>query len=317
MTTSRVRGVLWGQAVGDALGTTVEFLPPGEVAARGSADGWPRVLVGKGPFGLLPGQVTDDTELALALARTLAARGRYDGDAVAAAYLAWFRSGPFDAGNATTRAFGGGEAPGPGLEERVRRRADPATQANGALMRCSPLGVFGRSMPREDLAALAARDACLSHPHPVCQAAGAVFAVTVAEAVERGLPGPELYGYAVRFAAGSALARPVLDTLEAAASAPPAASAAHQGWVRVALQHAFHQLRRGAGFEASLQEVVRCGGDADTNACITGALLGAVAGEEGIPAAWREAVRTCRSPRPAAYQCGDLPALAEALVPRA
>jgi ADP-ribosylglycohydrolase len=317
MSADRVRGVLWGQAVGDALGTTVEFLTPAAIARRGTGDGWPGALVGAGPFGLLPGQVTDDTELALALARTLVAEGAYRDDAVAGAYLAWYRSGPFDCGSATGRAFGGQGGLRGGLAEAVRRRADPHTQANGSLMRASPLGLFGRTLPREALAALAAQDSTLSHPHPVCQAACAVFTATVAEAVSTALDGPALHAFAVRFAGSLDLTRPVLDTLLAAAAGPPADSVAQQGWVRHALQHAFYQLRRGAGFEASLVEVVRQGGDTDTNAAITGALLGGVAGEAGIPARWREAVQACPSPRPRAYHCADLPALAEALAPGA
>ena len=305
--------MLWGQAVGDALGTTVEFQGPSAIAGRDGGDGWPGELVGAGPFHLLPGQVTDDTELALALARTLAAHHAYDDDAVAAAYVAWFASGPPDFGQATQRAFGGAGLPARGLAEALRRRADPATQANGSLMRASPLGLFGCSLPREALGALAARDSSLSHPHPVCQAACAVFTVTVAEAVSGELDGRALYDFAVAFARSSPLARPVLDTLVAAGAGPPADSLDRQGWVRHALQHAFHQLRRGADFEASLVEVVRQGGDTDTNACIAGALLGAVAGEAGIPARWRRTVEACRPPRPPAYQCGDLPGLALAL----
>jgi ADP-ribosylglycohydrolase len=85
------------------------------------------------------------------------------------------------------------------------------------------------------------------------------------------------------------------------------------GWVRIAFQHAFFQLRRGGAFEPSLVEVVRQGGDADTNGCIAGALLGAVVGESGIPQRWRQVVQACRPRRPAAYHCADLPELALAL----
>ena len=87
---SRCHGVLLGQAVGDALGTTVEFASPEAIAERRSGDGWPQRIVGGGPFRVALGQVTDDTELALALARSLAKHGRYLDDEVAAAYRAWF-----------------------------------------------------------------------------------------------------------------------------------------------------------------------------------------------------------------------------------
>jgi ADP-ribosylglycohydrolase len=105
-TITRARGALLGFACGDALGTTVEFHSRA-AAQRRKGDAWPRDLVGGGPFRLLPGQVTDDTELMLALARSIVRCGRYDEDDAARAYLRWFESGPFDCGMATRAVFGG------------------------------------------------------------------------------------------------------------------------------------------------------------------------------------------------------------------
>jgi ADP-ribosyl-[dinitrogen reductase] hydrolase len=310
----RARGVLLGQAVGDALGTTVEFSGPEEIAARRAGDGWPARIVGGGPFDVAVGQVTDDTELALALARSLAAQGRYDADEVARAYVAWRRSEPFDCGQATHQAFGVPDPLPLALAERVRARASQQTQANGALMRVSPLGVFGHAMERGALAALAASDAQLSHPHPLCQAASAVFTVTIAEVLTRGLDGPAAFAHAVAFCRATPVAAPALEVLEDAGRAPPEFSGEKQGWVKLALGYAFFHLKHARRFEDALVAVVRAGGDTDTNGAITGALLGACFGEDGVPAGWREAVLGARSERPATYQCGDLPALAERLV---
>jgi len=304
---SRARGVLWGQAVGDALGTTVEFQDEFAIATR-SEKRWPRDIVGAGPFNVLPGQVTDDTELALALARTLSRLHRYDDDAVAEAYLAWFASEPFDFGRATSRAF---RAPAKSAEE-VRKRADPKTEANGSLMRCSPLGVFGALRPREELAELARRDSRLSHPSPVCQAACAVYVTTIADALTSGSSGAELYERALLFARTHA--PQIVDTLEDAAEGVPVSDDEHnQGWVRIALQHAFFQLKHATDFEQALVQTVVKGGDTDTNGCITGALLGAVLGVEAIPARWRSTVAECRTPRPERYWCDDLDELTHSL----
>jgi ADP-ribosylglycohydrolase len=306
----KARGVLWGQAVGDALGTTVEF--ESAQRARLPRGAWPREVVGGGPFGLVAGQVTDDTELALALARSLAKHGRYDEEEVAAAYASWRASGPFDCGQATDTAFGRGLVPGPGLAERMRQRASQKTQANGSLMRSSPLGVFGATLPRPALAELARADSRLSHPDPVCQAACAVFVTTIADALAGAT---DLYARAVAFARDT----PVHDTLLAAATGVPVSDGEHQGWVRVALQHAFFHLQRQTPFEEALVTVISHGGDTDTNAAIVGALLGAAQGVEAIPSRWRETVRACPSPRPAEYHCADLDALAATLAagPRA
>lgn len=298
----RARGALWGQAVGDALGTTVEF--QSSESARQPRGAWPRELVGKGPFDLLPGQVTDDTELALALARSLVRNGRYDEDDVAASYGRWRASGPFDCGMATDTAFGRGLVLGPGLAERMRRRANTKTQANGSLMRCSPLGIFGARLSREELGRLAAADSLLSHPDPVCQSACAVFVTTIADAL-RGET--ELYARALAFAEGS----PILDDLRVPLL--PESDGDSQGWVRIALQHAFFHLRRGTPFEEALVTTISHGGDTDTNAAIVGALLGAAQGVEAIPLRWRETVRDCLPQRPVEYRCSDLDELVAAL----
>lgn len=312
----RARGVLLGQAVGDALGTTVEFQSPESIGARDAGDGWPGRIVGGGPFGVAPGQVTDDTELALALACSLVERGRYDADAVAGAYVAWRRSEPWDCGQATHQAFGLADPLPEALAQRVAERASRKTQANGALMRVSPLAVFGHALAPPALAELAAQDARLSHPDPLCQAASAVFTLTLAEVLRKGLDGPAAYARALSFCREVPRAAPALGVLEAAAGAPPAFDEERQGWVKLALGYAFFHLRHARSFAEALEAVVRAGGDTDTNAAITGALLGGVFGEDGIPQGWRAAVLGCVPQRPQVYHCGDLLQVAERLLER-
>ncbi|MBE2254478.1 MAG: ADP-ribosylglycohydrolase family protein [Myxococcus sp.] len=313
---NRARGVLWGQAVGDALGTTVEFERADAIAARHPTGH--RELVGGGPFGLLPGQITDDTELALCLARSLAAQGRYDEDDAAGRYLAWCLGGPPDCGGTTRRAFGAAVKPGGAVAQTVRARASRDSQANGALMRVSPLAVFGCALEPEALARLAAADATLSHPHPVCVAANEVFCFAIAHALRTGATGVEVFEATLTWARATPSCAEALPTLEDARRELPRDAFASMGWVRHALQAAFHQLLHARDFEQALVEVVGLGGDTDTNGCIAGALLGSVLGADAIPARWVEVVRACRPRRPMAFWCHDLDALAAALLePRA
>ncbi len=308
----RALGALLGQAAGDALGTTVEFRSRQAIAER-----YPRGLreiVGGGPFSVEPGQVTDDTELALALARSLAGRGRYDPDEVAAGYVRWLRSDPFDIGGTTRCAFSAGIcSSSSALAAVLESAANPSSQANGSLMRISPLGVFGWRLGARELATLAARDSRLSHPHPLCQAACAVFACAVGFAVRTGASATEVYGEALRIAREEPLAAPALTALESAAEAAPADFQAKMGWVRIALQNAFHQLLRSKSLEEAVVATVAPGGDTDTNACIAGALAGAVHGARAIPERWSERVLSCRTARPPEYWCVDLPELARRL----
>ena len=71
--TDRAQGVLYGQVIGDSLGSLVEFASPDTIAA--DYPGGVRELADGGPFRLSAGQPTDDSEMALALARTLVTHG--------------------------------------------------------------------------------------------------------------------------------------------------------------------------------------------------------------------------------------------------
>ena len=70
-TIERYRGSLLGLAAGDALGTTLEFRRPGSFEPIAE-------IVGGGPFGLRPGEWTDDTSMALCLAASLVERRGFD-----------------------------------------------------------------------------------------------------------------------------------------------------------------------------------------------------------------------------------------------
>lgn len=281
----RAHGAWLGQLCGDALGQLTEFSAPDWIARR-YPDGGPHELHNGGYWQLLAGQPTDDSEMALALARTLATYGRFDRDEVWKAYQRWHDSRPFDIGNTTRSAF--------------RGELNQGSQANGALMRCSPLGLLGFRRP-DVMQEWSDVDAGLTHPNPVCLEANRAYLRALAAAV-RGETPDQCYQAALQASQG-----PVRDTLEAARKGPPADYTENMGWVLLALQNAFYHLLHTATLKDALLSTVRKGGDTDTNACIAGALLGAVYGREAIPLQWRQMVLTCRAhpeaeafrPRPA------------------
>ena len=100
----RAHDVLLGQLAGDALGSLVEFCSA-ESIRRSYPDG-PRRLEDGGAWNTIAGQPTDDSELALMLARSIVDAGGYDQEAAARAYFEWHNSGPFDIGTTTSRALG-------------------------------------------------------------------------------------------------------------------------------------------------------------------------------------------------------------------
>jgi ADP-ribosylglycohydrolase/fructose-1,6-bisphosphatase/inositol monophosphatase family enzyme len=302
---SRAQGCLLGQIAGDSLGSVVEFQSAREVASR-YPEGL-RLLQDGGFWQTLAGQPTDDSELALALARSILAGDRYDLDAAFAAYSEWFHSGPFDVGGATRAALAG--------------LPSAMSQANGSLMRVSPLGVYSHALPRERAVELARADSGLTHPHPVAGDAVAAFVVAVAHAVAHG-DGPEAaYREALGWAKGAGAAPPVVDALERAPESAPVCDGDTPGWVVIALRNAFHELLRAPSLEEGVVATVRRGGDTDTNAAVAGALLGAVHGREAVPAQWRRMILSCRPhplrgrrPRPMAYWPVDALEIAERLL---
>jgi ADP-ribosyl-[dinitrogen reductase] hydrolase len=321
---SRAQGCMLGQLAGDALGSLVEFRPAEEITKR-YPDG-PRRLENGGTWNTIAGQPTDDSELALSLARSIVRSGRYDDEAAATAYSRWIDSHPFDVGRATDAALSAGSR---ALREQrqvasaARDAALNDTQANGALMRIAPLGIFGSFLPPVELFKLARIDAGLTHPHGICRAANGLFATAIAFAIRTGLGAAATYEYALSVGRSEAVARRVLEALQNAKERTPEDFIQHAGWVLIAFQNAFHQLLRARNLEDGIVNTVRLGGDTDTNAAIAGALLGAVHGREGVPRQWRDRVLTCRpipvlpavqNPRPAAYWPVDALELAESLL---
>jgi ADP-ribosyl-[dinitrogen reductase] hydrolase len=203
--------------------------------------------------------------------------------------------------------------------EAARAAANRASQSNGALMRCAPIGIWARDAEE---ASMAARDdARLSHPHPVCQAASAAFVAAITTAVSGG--DQEAMLTAAETAAQKPEAEAVRDHLALARLGHgPDDFMRQQGLVMIAFHNAFRHLASGTPIEDALVETVGEGGDTDTNAAICGALLGAAQGRAAIPVRWSMAVLACRplsetgarQPRPARYWPDDVPLLAEALL---
>jgi ADP-ribosylglycohydrolase/fructose-1,6-bisphosphatase/inositol monophosphatase family enzyme len=313
----RAVGCLLGQVIGDALGALVEFQDAARIARR-----YPqgvRDLADGGTWDTFAGQPTDDSELALALARRLGASAAFDPEALASDYGDWIAGRPFDIGGTTRRGLGAAAVAPPGRKAAAAMEvANRESQANGALMRVSPAGIWARSAA--EAAEVARMDARLSHPHPVCQAASAGFAAAIWTGIAGGTPA-EMLG-AARAQADEAAVRDALDAAAVGRGVEDFLSS--QGWVLVAFRNAFFHLLHTPDAEAALIATAGAGGDTDTNGAICGALLGAAAGRAAFPARWVMPVLACRplralgarQPRPAPYWPDDLPDLAEALLMR-
>jgi ADP-ribosylglycohydrolase len=299
MRLSRAQGALLGQVIGDSLGSRVEQKPAAEIAQL-----YPhglRELGDGGVYHTMAGQPTDDSEMALTLARCIVRDKKFDAEKVLDAYRAWLTSRPVDCGVTTERGLLG--------------LVTTESESNGSLMRCSPIGIWAAGDPA--LAARTARDdSVLTHSNPICLEACAAYCAAIAAGVA-GASRDEMFEAAAAHAKG-----PAHEAVKRAAKGiAPTDYFTHQGWVLVALQNAFWCLHTLELEEALVQTVGR-GGDTDTNAAIAGALLGSHYGREKIPPRWIYPVLACRPlaeagalrPRPIEYWPDDVLELAEALL---
>jgi ADP-ribosyl-[dinitrogen reductase] hydrolase len=315
----RALGCMLGLVIGDSLGSQVEFQDVGAIAA--AHPNGVRDLADSPVWRTMAGQPTDDSELALTLARSLVRTGRYDPEDAAASYGRWFASEPFDCGHSTRLAFAPAAVALTDKAGAARAKADQGSQSNGSLMRIAPIGVWAAGP--DQAARAASEDSGLSHPHPVCRAACAAFAAAISAAL-LGAGRPEMMATALRVAdaAGPEAAAVGAALRQAAACVAPADFQNQMGWVLIALQNAFYHLAAGTPVEPGLIATVGRGGDSDTNAAIAGALLGAADGRSSLPARWVMPVLTCRPdsavhparPRPEEYWPDDLLDLTEALL---
>jgi ADP-ribosyl-[dinitrogen reductase] hydrolase len=261
---SRARAAFIGLAVGDALGAPVEFMTPGEIKAR---HGVLKEIVGGGWLRLKPGKVTDDTEMALCIARALAAAGGWSLTGIADNFAAWLKSKPVDVGDTCRRGIRNYL-----LKGQVETPFNEWDAGNGALMRMLPVALFTLG---DDwlLKGCVVAQARLTHNNPLsdgaCVIMGRLLHLALTGASKTRLR-RELEEFFVEYENFR------FDTYRGLAT----------GYVVDTMQTVLYHFFRGTGFEECLVGTVNQGGDADTTGAIVGALAGAYYDLESIPKRW-------------------------------
>lgn len=249
------RGMLLGLAIGDAVGTTVEFSARGTFAPLTD-------MIGGGPFELQPGQWTDDTAMAICLAHSLTEKAAWDPVDCMNRFENWRNFGYasctgtcFDIGIATAQALDRFRANG----DPYAGSSDPDTSGNGGIMRLAP-------------AVLAARDLASAHALAVAQSR-----TTHASA--------QCLEYAQLF--GELLFTGDLDAAQHAPDAKAEANEIHStGYVVHTYQAAVWAVRKTGSFREAVLLAANLGDDADTVAAVTGQIAGRIYGLAGIPREW-------------------------------
>ena len=275
----RAMGAFLGLAVGDALGTTLEF--------RGR-DREPRLvdIVGGGPFGLSPGCWTDDTAMALALADSLLAKETLDCRDLMDRFVAWWRNGEysctgscFDIGNTIRQAL-----------ERYRRTGnplagstDPYSAGNGSLMRFAPVALRYWS-DRARLDSVAAQQSRTTHAATEAIDGCRAFATLLADAISgeprRNVLAPRSFSGAPKIAEilGGGWRRKSRNSIRSS------------GYVVHTLEAAIWSVARTGNFRNAVVLAANLADDADTVAAVTGQLAGAIYGLSGIPKEWLDRI---------------------------
>jgi ADP-ribosyl-[dinitrogen reductase] hydrolase len=259
-----------GLAIGDALGATVEFLTPREILEQ---YGEHRDIVGGGWLRLRKGRVTDDTEMSLALGRSILSSGGVNAGAAAEAFSAWMRTKPVDIGNTVRRGIRHYRQTG---ETSVPLHEYDA--GNGACMRTVPIALYTFGAELATIAAAHRSQAHVTH-HNLVSDAGTLAVIQMVQTGLRGGTWQEL-----RDLTAALVATEPRYGFERRRIENPG------GYIVETLQAVFQALFSTDSFETALIDIVNRGGDADTTGAILGMIAGAFYGLEAIPPRWLTAL---------------------------
>ena len=282
---TKFRGALLGLAVGDAVGTTLEFRSPGSFAKIDD-------MVGGGPFRLKPGEWTDDTSMALCLADSLIEKRGFDPVDQLERYTRWEKNGylssnggAFDIGNTVQAALARFEK----THEPYCGSSDPSSAGNGSLMRLAPVPLFfvqraieaierSGDSSRTTHAAATAVDACRYLGGLIV---GAILGVSKEELLS------DRYSPAQEYWRNNSLVDEIQDIAAGSFKRLKPPEIIGGGYVVKCLEAALWAFYSSDSFREGCLLAVNLGNDADTTGAVYGQLAGAYYGEDEIPEDWR------------------------------
>ena len=269
MYSNKIKGMLTGVALGDALGAPHEF-SRSKLIFKGELI-YPITITSRfhGIITYPVGTVTDDTQMTLALARQISIDGKYNENNVILAYERFAKDCKFCGKN--TRNLFKGVVTTSGYRNRYSKffttPMDEWTQSNGSLMRCSPLVVFPGY---EDLIS----DTKLSNPHPNNIECAILYMYVLKSLLIKDQPPEleELFKYCKQPDVISLL-NDVKNKKER-----DIAPKSIKGWICTSLYCALYSVYNVTDITTAFDKYIKCGGDTDTNAAIIGSLYGAKLG---------------------------------------
>ena len=308
----RALGCIAGAFIGDSIGSYLEFNchPSDKIVDEAMT------MSGGGTFNLVPGQVTDDSELALCLAQGLiSGNGYLHLDHIAAKYRDWIQSYPFDVGNTIGTAL----YPVYEINKKVGKfsfykkifesasKNNMNSESNGCLMRITPLVVWCRNLSNEDIKKAVEADVKLTHPNETVVEACYFWVLALVKLINF-KNNPSLTtneNIKIRM-------KTVYDKMESLITQTQNKDIwewwktvqneeimdanVKMGWAKIAWTYGFIFLKRGVtDYEKIIRKIISKGGDTDTNACIVGGMIGAAIGLENIPSEYLKTMIRCDS----------------------
>ena len=277
-----------GLATGDALGTTLEFEPPGTFEPI-------RDIVGGGFFELKPGQWTDDTSLALCLAASLVEKESFDPVDQLERYTRWYTDGYM---SSTGECFDIGDTTSHALEKFQETHSpycgptDISTSGNGSIMRLAPVPLFFARDP-EAAAYMSAQSSRTTHGSVIsidaCRYLGSLIA-----GMATGMKKDEVLSFQYEPVPGYWRKYPLADKIESIRKGsfktrePP--DIRGSGFAADSLEAALWAFYKSTSFEEGCIMAVNLGEDADTTGAVYGQLAGVCYGASEIPDGWRSKI---------------------------
>lgn len=245
-------------------------------------------MVGYGTWNQPAGTITDDTEQALCIARSLVEEQEFAPADIAARFVAWYDSDPFDIGGMTARSLRQlkhGAAWNEAGQQVWENSPEGQNAGNGSVMRCAPLAI-PYATDWKQLAEVSRQSSQITHADPRCTYGCAVLNLTLAGLLEdANTPLQDALDYV-----GSDAPDEVVMALQPLVRGDSPGTLETSGYVVHSLQTALHDGLFAESVEEAIGTAVNRGGDTDTIGAIAGAVAGARFGASQLPDRWLRAI---------------------------
>lgn len=312
----KIQGMFYGASLGDAWGCPYEFHRSKSINLQPELSSFSYSNRFGYQYSTSPGQVTDDTEMAIQVSDRVLEDDKkvWEEKSIVESYLSWANSKmPFLGRN--TRELFKGIKTFRGYQKRFHEKylsleSREASQSNGAMMRCYPLAILGYASSYEDIKPYIKRDCYITNPSSVA------------------LQCNEQYIYALILALQGETKQNIISALDPNNELEEKKNIKiNKGWCKNALWCVRYGLEQFDSYYDAIHSIIQMGGDTDTNASITGAMLGAYygykemgKGEKGkiIHKLMNQVIQLDTTntslPRPERYQQRRIPSISERCV---